>query len=313
MLHRKIVNFYMQKTKNCPLCKAKQKNIVRVANNVYGDKSKKRAFYLCDKCDVRYLYPRLTQKEEKKFYKQEFEKFMSKRSGVASGWLNVHKHIKQNKETFVRRFKFIKPFLKLNSKILEVGCSSGFMLFPLIKKKHNCVGVEPSGVFSKFLKNQKLEIYKQLSDLKKKCKIKKFDLIMHFFVLEHISDPLKFLDELSELLNEGGKIIFEIPNVADPLHTIYKSEAFENFYWSVAHHWYFSSKSLAFVLKQLKQPYKIKLDQRYDLSNHLVWSKDGKPGGVGKYSKYFGKKLDNDYKNFLIKSGYCDTLIGIVG
>ena len=49
-------------------------------------------------------------------------------------------------------------------------------------------------------------------------------------------------------------------------------------------------------------------DQRYDLSNHITWLKDGKPGGTNKYNKYFSKKLNNQYKRDLINSGYCDTL-----
>lgn len=135
---------------------------------------------------------------------------------------------------------------------------------------------------------------------------------MHFFVLEHISDPIKFLKDLISLLNKNGKIIFEIPNVADPLHSLYNIPAFEKFYWSIAHHWYFSYKSLEFVLKKIELDYKIHLDQRYDISNHLIWHKYKKPGGMGKYSQYFGKKFDSEYKKILIKYGFCDTLIGII-
>ena len=62
------------------------------------------------------------------------------------------------------------------------------------------------------------------------------------------------------------------------------------------------------MLNKLKVKYKIIREQRYDLSNHLVWARDGKPGGSGKYSEFFGKKMEEDYKKNLIKSGYCDTL-----
>ena len=40
-----------------------------------------------------------------------------------------------------RRIKYLEPFLKRNLNILEVGCSSGFMLYPLIKKGINCTGI----------------------------------------------------------------------------------------------------------------------------------------------------------------------------
>ena len=48
------------------------------------------------------------------------------------------------------------------------------------------------------------------------------------------------------------------------------------------------------------------------LSNHLYWTKHRKPGGMGKYSKFFGKKVDMNYKKMLLKSGFCDTLIGVI-
>ena len=109
------------------------------------------------------------------------------------------------------------------------------------------------------------------------------------------------------------KIIFEIPNVSDPLHSVYNIPAFENFYWSIHHHWYFSEKSLKFLLKKVGRPYKIILDQRYDLSNHMIWARDGKPGGMGYFKKILGNRVESNYKKSLIKSGLCDTLIGIIG
>ena len=301
----------MNNFNRCPLCKKKQNKFIKVAPFVYGDKSKKKSFYHCRSCDVRFLFPRLNNKEEKYFYKKEFEGFMDKRAGKASGWLKAVDHIKNNKDTYLRRLKYIKPYLRSKKNILEIGCSSGFMLFPFIKDGHKCTGVEPSGVFNNFLKEKKIDVHSSLNGLKKKKK-KKYDLIINFFVLEHIANPINFLKELLSMLKKNGKIIFEIPNVADPLHSLYDIPSFEKFYWSIAHHWYFSFNSLSYVLKKLNHPYKILLDQRYDLSNHLHWSKHNKPGGMGKYSKYIGKKVDSNYKKILLKSGFCDTLIGVI-
>src|SRR5256885_6140442 len=44
-------------------------------------------------------------------------------------------------------------------------------------------------------------------------------------------------------LKPGGKIVFEVPNVADPLCSVYDIPAFERFYWSIAHPWYLDRKS----------------------------------------------------------------------
>ena len=101
-------------------------------------------------------------------------------------------------------------------------------------------------------------------------------------------------------------------NVADPLCSIYEIPAFERFYWSIAHPWYFSEQSLHYLLKQLGLPYEILRDQRYDLSNHMVWARDGKPGGMGRFTNKLGLELDEIYKQTLIQIGKCDTLIAII-
>ena len=54
---------------------------------------------------------------------------------------------------------------------MEIGCSSGFMLYPLRKKGHNCTGVEPSGFFTKFLDKNNIANFDSIEDLNKKFEI----------------------------------------------------------------------------------------------------------------------------------------------
>ena len=297
---------------NCPLCNAYSKAQEVVTRHVYGDRHKTSAFFHCRSCDVRYQYPGLTPEEEANFYSAEFEGFMAGRSGASGGWQNCESHIQANEPTRIRRMKYVSKHLPQNASVLEVGCSSGFMLYPLMKIGNSCVGVEPSGYFGDFVMKQGIRDYDSVEKLISDSPEQKFDFIQHFFVLEHISKPLEFLKSLVCLLKPGGKLVFEIPNVADPLHSVYDIPAFERFYWSVAHPWYFSEKSLRFLLDQLKVLYEIEYDQRYDLSNHLIWARDGKPGGMDRFSKIFGPELDHLYKQTLIHQGKCDTLIGII-
>lgn len=298
---------------NCPLCKKGNEDQFVVSKHVYGSPEyKKSSFFKCKNCEVIYQYPGLTEEEENKFYASEFESFMSGRSGESGGWKKIEKHIKANKDNMQRRMKYLKPYLNKNLNVLEVGCSSGFMLYPLLKNGHTCTGIEPSGVFRKNLIESGINVFDSYDNLIKQLPKARFDLIIHFFVLEHIRDPLSFLSQQINLLNKGGKLIFEIPNYADPLYSIYDIPKFERFYWSVAHPWYFNEYSLKFLLDKLNINYEIIRDQRYDLSNHIVWARDGKPGGMKKFTSKFGENMEVFYKNELIKSGYCDTLVGVI-
>ena len=162
------------------------------------------------------------------------------------------------------------------------------------------------------MRSRGIKCYDTIDDLSEEEVGRGFDLILHGFVLEHISTPQQFLQQQLNLLKPGGKLIFEVPNSAEPLLTIYDVPAFERFYWIVAHTWYFSEGSLEYLLGKLGQPFEILLDQRYDLSNHMVWARDGRPGGMGRFTETFGKEIEDQYRRALVQSRHCDTLVGVV-
>jgi SAM-dependent methyltransferase len=296
----------------CPLCVAGAERQIVVTSHVYGDVSRQRAFFHCLACDVRYQHPGLSAEEEARFYAAEFEGFMAGRAGTQGGWQKIDDHHRANEPTRMRRMKYIGPHLREHSQLLEVGCSSGFMLFPLLEAGHRCTGVEPSGAFGEYLRGRGLSVYPGMEQLPANMRREYFDVVMHFFVLEHIAEPKAFLQAQLAMLKPGGKLIFEIPNVADPLHSVYDIAAFERFYWSIAHPWYFSEASLRYLLDQVGRPYQIVLDQRYDLSNHMVWARDGRPGGMGRFTPQLGPELEEAYKQALVRARKCDTLVGII-
>jgi SAM-dependent methyltransferase len=296
----------------CPLCGRPSDEQNVITRHVYGGKPGQ-AFFRCERCDVSYLFPRLSPEEEKRFYAAEFSNFMSGRAGTAAGWEEPAKHVQANAWMVSRRMKYLASRLPAKGKVLEVGCSSAFMLYPMVERGLECVGVEPSGVFAEYVRSRGINCYDSVEDLVAAGQYRDgFDLIFHAFVLEHISTPVAFLQQQLDLLKPGGQLIFEIPNSADALLTIYDIPAFERFYWIVAHAWYFSQRALEYLLGTLNLPYEILLDQRYDLSNHLVWARDGRPGGMGRFTPKFGQELEDQYRQALVASGHCDTLVGII-
>ena len=45
----------------------------------------------------------------------------------------------------------------------------------------------------------------------------------------------------------------------------------------------------------------------------MVWARDGRPGGMARFTPLLGQELEDGYRQALIRSGKCDTLIGIIG
>ena len=299
------------KLPNCRSCEADNTKQTIRAEYVFGGKEEHK-FYQCGECELVYLWPIPSEKEEASFYTQEFEKYMSSRAAGDRDWSGPEAHIKTNQDQVKRRCGFYKSELISGKDILEIGCSSGFMMDAFKDSGLNPVGIEPSHTFLDFLKERKHIAFGSLAELKKKMNGKKFDLIAHFFVLEHNRDTYKFFREQIELLKPNGKIIGEVPCVNDPLTSLYRIPAFERFYWSIAHHYYFSPKSLSYILDKLGCKYELIPEQRYDISNHLVWLQEAKPGGQGKYNHIFSEKTVKSYNKDLIKSWYCDTMFFVL-
>jgi SAM-dependent methyltransferase len=287
----------------CRICTATETFQFIRAPIVFGGKPEHN-FWQCKKCDSIYLYPVITEEEEMRFYLQEFEGFMSSRVGDHRDWSNAENHKKTNQDQVTRRMPFIEDYLLTGVDILEIGCSTGFMMDAFKSKGANCIGVEPSGDFSDYLVSQGYEIYQDMKFIKDK----KFDVITNFFVFEHMRDPFKFLSDSYGLLKDKGVIVCEIPCANDPLTSLYNIDAFESFYWSIAHHYYYTPKSLTYILEKLGYQHELVPEQRYDISNHMTWMQEGKPGGQGKYSEIYGKELVESYRQKMIDSWNCDTI-----
>lgn len=107
--------------------------------------------------------------------------------------------------------EFIKKNIKTKkgSTVLEIGCGEGQILKLLAGLGFDCTGLEP-GPQIKALGSLKIKMIRDFFPSKKIKK--KYDVIMHFGVIEHITNPVKFLANQSKLLNDNGEIICGFPN-----------------------------------------------------------------------------------------------------
>ncbi len=138
----------------CPLCHSDDKDRIHVeTDKVFGDRPPHdRKFYHCSVCDVFFLWPRFSHDEERLFYRNEFEKFMEKRNSLGGmDWSGPKRHILTNYEQRRRREEYLRPYYlelsrKTEARVLEVGCSSGFMLTGIEEMYGiSCTGIEHPG------------------------------------------------------------------------------------------------------------------------------------------------------------------------
>ncbi len=106
----------------------------------------------------------------------------------------------------------IKKYCKKSVEILDVGCSTGHLLYELQKKGYkNIFGIDPSPKCKELaFKNFNINI--GTADLFSFSSRKKFDLIIFAAVFEHLEQVKKALDKTSKLLSKNGYVFISVPD-----------------------------------------------------------------------------------------------------
>jgi len=108
--------------------------------------------------------------------------------------------------------------VKKNSKILDVGCASGYF-DKVLKEKKGCsiVGIEIDKEDAKEAEkycDQVIVADVESQDWERKLTIKKFNHIIFADLLEHLREPEKLLERVKKYLSNQGSILVSIPNIA---------------------------------------------------------------------------------------------------
>lgn len=139
---------------------------------------------------------------------------------------------------YVNSLAFLVQSLKFDHvrNVLEIGSNRGDFLY-LLKEKHpdlNVTGVEPSKLPFYGVNTINVPFDPSLFDAP-------FDLIIIRHVLEHIADPVAFLQQVCQCLKANGHVFIEVPNFYVDLQE--RKETF-----IPEHIFYFTAESLPLML-----------------------------------------------------------------
>lgn len=153
-------------------------------------------------------------------------------------------YIKSINARFKEMQHIIKHSLKLKpstKSVLDVGAGAGTLVKAAMDKNIDAAGVEPS----KWLVEQAHKLFgvnliqgivpnDQLSG-------KKFDMVFAIDVIEHLSNPLEFLEYLKMYLNDDGLIVIVTPDINSFAAKILKKKWW---HYRYAHINFFNKKSI---------------------------------------------------------------------
>jgi 2-polyprenyl-3-methyl-5-hydroxy-6-metoxy-1,4-benzoquinol methylase len=188
---------------------------------------------LCQRCGLVFQSPRMNEMESQEFYEAEYRRLYQGQEGPNAKDLRVQSARAKN------TLGFICQRVKSCAYILDIGCSSGALLQTFSEYYHaQAFGIEPGTIYRQYAQASGLTIYPSLGELEQ-ARLPRFNLISMMHVLEHLADPVEYLQHLREhLLEPDGWLLVEVPN-------LYAHDSFE-----VAHLISFSTQSLVQVIKK---------------------------------------------------------------
>lgn len=109
-------------------------------------------------------------------------------------------------------FRCAELDIKGLSRIAEVGCGNGDYLARLAANGMEVVGFEFNRKAVEEARKKGLTVLSEKIDEVESKLNESFDAVCSFQVLEHVTEPKKFINDCLTLLKPGGKLILSVPN-----------------------------------------------------------------------------------------------------
>lgn len=170
------------------------------------------------------------------FYDSEKPTYLSKVEQELDYWQAI----------FGLRLDLMSSALGQCGRILDIGAGGGFFLHSARQKGWQTSGVEPSKQAVAYASQRfEMDIFCGFLDAFSAPR-ESFDAIHTSLVLEHIPDPVTFLQQALALLKPGGVLWIEVPNDFNPLQEVITARLDKQPWWVVPKHHlnYFNFESL---------------------------------------------------------------------
>ena len=187
----------------CPLCGSSPEMHTPFETGHEGDLVLE--FSLCERCGLVFQSTQMSDEELGRYYSGSYRTLVQGSESPTDKDLRVQsgraRHI----------VGFAKKYLPSVGTHLDIGSSSGALLVQsLAVWNSEVVGVEPGDAYREYSARRGIETTPQLEDLEGR----RFDLITMAHVLEHLPEPVQYLQRLRQKwLEPEGYLLLEVPNL----------------------------------------------------------------------------------------------------
>jgi 2-polyprenyl-3-methyl-5-hydroxy-6-metoxy-1,4-benzoquinol methylase len=253
--------------------------------------------YLCNNCGAEFL-DELSCLDYESYKDGKYRSLLNQNYNIDEYQAN-HIH-------FVNFFLNSINNIDLKDKVIaDIGCGGGALLDHLSYYSKTLIGIDPDPGWSQSLIKRGHIWYSSIEEASGWSG--KIDIAISSMVIEHVYDPVKFINEICQLLSPTGLLIITTPNREEILMDLMPSE-FKKFFYRRQHRWYFNKHSLenCFYYSNM-EILEVKTKHRWGLSNAINWCLEKKPPGE-KNIKILNKEIDFYWKDLLENNNKADTL-----
>ena len=167
------------------------------------------SYYRCRGCDTVFQHPLPTPEEMVRYADTQY------REGVYRDYVRAremkHEHFRARLEEFGRRFP--PP-----GRLLDLGCSCGYFLDVALERGYDAYGVEFSEeAIAAAQPGTRERIRRGNVNEAASDHPAEYGIVTAFDIIEHVEDPVTFLEEIAGMLVPGGGVVLTTPDTGHAL------------------------------------------------------------------------------------------------
>jgi len=164
---------------------------------------------VCRGCGLSQLNPRRDEQEEADFYASDYYRLdLLRRRYDRPDWSERKAKIAAG---ILDAVESQRPLA--GAALLDIGAGRGFLLRDARSRGAKVSGVEPSEEVSESLRQESFDVFTGNLQRYVSAAPGRFDVITMSHVVEHVNEPIPFLQAAASMLNPDGLLAAEVPNV----------------------------------------------------------------------------------------------------
>jgi len=243
---------------------------------------------VCKKCGHIQMWPLLSPEEERREYDED--KSVREMTGGSKDldamrvkfaeWTKIHVDMYWDK-------------LQKHKNVLNLGSGYGFFEEACQLREDRVFNIEGVEIGKYRLDNYvggKVHNLNLYTDKIPEIMVGKYDMILCLHLLEHLTEPVRYLMNLKPLLASEVEIVFEVPNAKCFLAEI--SPEYNDFTYLYEHVSYYTHQSVRAVFEKAGYVVdRVYSREIYSIENHIRWMREGTP--FTKYNQmYIPRELE---------------------